>query len=85
MTSPIASSTQQRSLFRVVILLVIFFVVSLLTNITGPILPDVIRDFRLSLTMAAFLPFSFFIAYAVMSVPAGVVIEKWGDKAVLLA
>jgi MFS transporter, FHS family, L-fucose permease len=74
-----------RSYFRLTILFVIFFVVSLLTNIIGPLVPDVIRSFNLSLTMAAFLPFSFFIAYAVMSIPSGVIIEKWGEKAVLLS
>ena len=73
-----------RSRFRLAILFVIFFVISLLTNMTGPLLPDIIRDFHLSLTMAAFLPFSFFIAYAVMSVPAGIIIERWGDKRVLI-
>lgn len=62
----------------------IFFVISLLTNIIGPLVPDIIRSFRLSLTMAAFLPFSFFLAYAVMSIPAGIVIEHSGEKTVLL-
>ena len=74
----------ERSLFRVMMVMAIFFVISLLTNIIGPLVPDIIQSFHLSLTMAAFLPFSFFIAYAVMSIPAGVVVEKFGEKAVLL-
>lgn len=62
----------------------IFFVISLLTNIVGPLVPAIIQTFQLNLTMAAFLPFSFFCAYAVMSIPAGIVIERWGEKPVLV-
>jgi FHS family L-fucose permease-like MFS transporter len=79
-----ATRASQRSYFKVAVLLVIFFVISFLTNIIGPLLPDVIASFHLSLTMAAFLPFSFFIAYAVMSIPSGMIIEKWGEKPMLL-
>lgn len=62
----------------------IFIAISLLTNILGPIIPDVIRAFSLSLTAAALLPFSFFIAYGVMSIPAGMLVERHGEKAVIL-
>src|SRR4051794_11203339 len=73
-----------RSYFRVAVLLIMFFFVSLLTNIIGPLVPDIIQSFHLSLTMAAFLPFSFFLAYAFMSIPTGMVIEKWGEKPIML-
>lgn len=63
----------------------IFFVISLLTNILGPLVPDIIDGFHLSLALAGFLPFSFFIAYGVMSIPAGVLLEKYTEKPVLLA
>ena len=53
---------------------------SLLTNILGPIMPDLVRSFDLSLTTAAMLPFSFFIAYGVISVPAGVLAESISIK-----
>lgn len=73
-----------RSRFLVLLLFLIFFVISLLTNIIGPLVPDIIRTFELSLTLAAFLPFSFFVAYAVMSIPAGMFVERRGEKTVLL-
>ena len=63
----------------------VFFVMSFLTNILGPIVPDIISSFRVSLTAAAVLPFSFFIAYGVMSIPAGFLVERFGDKPVMLA
>ena len=64
--------------------LLIFFVISFLTNILGPIVPDIIRDFHVSLAMAALLPFCFFIAYGVMSIPAGFMAERWGEKRLIV-
>ncbi|HUM05098.1 MAG TPA: MFS transporter [Terriglobales bacterium] len=62
-----------------------FFVMSLLTNILGPIVPDIISSFGVSLTAAALLPFSFFIAYGVMSIPAGFWVERYTEKPVMIA
>jgi len=62
-----------------------FFVMSLVTNILGPIVPDIIKSFQVSLAAAAFLPFSFFIAYGVMSIPAGFGVERFGEKPVMIA
>jgi fucose permease len=62
-----------------------FFVMSLLTNILGPLVPDIISSFKVNLTAAALLPFSFFIAYGVMSIPAGFLVERFGEKPVMIA
>ena len=62
----------------------VFFVISFLTNILGPLIPDVISSFSLSLTLAAFLPFSFFLAYGFMSIPAGIFVERFREKAAML-
>ena len=64
----------------IVIIYLTFFVISFLTNILGPIIPDIISGFHLSLTMAAVLPFSFFIAYGFLSIPAGFLVERFGEK-----
>jgi FHS family L-fucose permease-like MFS transporter len=74
----------KRSKYLVGLIFVTFFVMSFLTNILGPIIPDVIRTFRVSLTDAALLPFSFFIAYGVFSVPVGFLVELWGEKKVMV-
>jgi MFS transporter, FHS family, L-fucose permease len=76
--------TQGRNRFIVGLVFLIFFVISFLTNIIGPLIPDIIRSFGLSLGLAGFLPFSFFVAYGVMSIPAGVLVERFGEKKVLL-
>jgi len=62
----------------------VFFVISFLTNIIGPLVPDIISAFNLSLSMAAFLPFSFFLAYGVMSIPSGFLVEYIGEKKVMI-
>ncbi len=69
----------------VFLVFLVFFVISLLTNILGPIIPDIISSFELSLGMAGFLPFSFFIAYGVMSIPSGMLVERHGEKKVIAA
>jgi len=75
----------QRHYLLVCLIFLIFFVISLLTNIIGPLVPEIIDSFKLSLALAGLLPFSFFIAYAVMSIPAGFLVEKYREKKVMLA
>lgn len=75
----------KRSYFIVGLIFLIFFVISFLTNILGPLIPDIIKSFKLSLTLAGFLPFSFFVAYGVMSIPAGALVERFGGKPVMVA
>ncbi len=74
----------KRNYFMVVLIFLTFFVISFLTNIIGPLIPDIIQSFSLSLALAGLLPFSFFIAYGVMSIPAGFLVEKYREKKVML-
>ena len=74
-----------RNRYIVGLVFLTFFVMSLLTNILGPIVPDIITSFGVSLTAAALLPFSFFIAYGVMSIPAGFWVERFTEKPVMIA
>src|ERR1700675_2851645 len=73
-----------RNRYMVVIVLLTFFVISLVTNILGPIVPDIISSFHVSLTAAGFLAFAFFIAYGVMSIPAGFLVERFTEKPVMV-
>lgn len=74
----------KKNYWIVVLILFVFFVISFLTNIMGPLIPDIINDFHVSLAMASLLPFSFFIAYGVFSIPAGMAIEKYREKSVMV-
>lgn len=75
----------KRSRAMVWVVFAIFFEISFVTNILGPIIPDIIQSFHLSLFAAALLPFSFFIAYGVFSVPAGFLVERWREKNLIIA
>jgi len=68
----------------VVLILITFFVISFLTNILGALNPSVSLSFELSDTMAGFLPFTFFIAYGVMSIPSGFMLERFGEKRLMV-
>ena len=70
--------------YLVSIILLTFFVISFISNIIGPIIPDLIRTFHLSLTLVSLLPFAFFIAYGVTSIPAGILLETFHEKKVML-
>ena len=70
----------KRNYLIVILILITFFVISFLTNILGALNPSVSGSYMLTETMAGFLPFAFFIAYGVMSVPSGFLLEKWGVK-----
>ncbi len=75
----------KRNYYIVALIMLIFFVISFITNIIGPLIPDIIKGFNLSLTLVALLPFAFFIAYGVMSIPSGILVEKYKEKNILVA
>jgi len=71
--------------YLLVLIFLIFFAISFLTNILGAINPNVSDSFKLSGTMTGMLPFSFFIAYALMSIPSGMIVQKYSEKRSLIA
>jgi fucose permease len=78
-------TTTKRNYYIVFLILLTFFVISFLTNIIGALIPDIKLGFSLSLTEVAILPFAFFIAYGVMSIPAGMLNEKYKEKKIMVA
>lgn len=74
----------QRNYLIVGLILLTFFVISFLTNILGALNQSVSESFKLTETMAGFLPFTFFIAYGVMSIPSGFLLEKLGEKKMMV-
>lgn len=60
------------------------FTMSILTNLSGVVLPFAKETMNLSLTMAGILPFAFFIAYAVMSIPAGCIHERKSARSMMI-
>ena len=74
----------KRNNIIVILILLTFFVISFLTNVLGALNPNASASYSLTETMAAFLPFAFFIAYGLMSVPSGILLEKWGGKKMMV-
>lgn len=70
--------------FIVALVIFIFVVISLVTNILGSLNPNITSSFNLSSGLSGFIPFSFFIAYGIMSIPSGILNEKYGEKLVLI-
>lgn len=68
----------------VVFILCLWFVISFVTNILGPLMPLIIDGFDINYRMAGFLPFSFFLAYGLVSIPAGALVELIGPKKTML-
>lgn len=77
-------TTKSKRYYHIIALvMLIFFVISFITNILNSIIVDVRESFDLSLTLTGLLPFAFFIAYGVMSIPAGFLSEKYSDRQLL--
>ncbi len=76
---------KQRSYYIVALIMLTFFVISFLTNIIGPLSPEFIKNFNLSYGLAGVLPFAFFIAYGVMSIPAGMLVQRYNEKTIMTA
>lgn len=70
----------KRNYYIITLIFLIFFAISFLTNILGTINPNVSDSYLLNGTMTGLLPFSFFIAYALMSIPSGMIVQKFDEK-----
>src|SRR5580693_2073306 len=75
----------QTRVLVILYIMTVWFVISFVTNLIGPLMPILISEFHLSLALAGFLPFSFFLAYGLISIPAGALVEARGPRATLLA
>lgn len=76
--------TLKRRIVLVLLAYFVFFMISFLTNILNPLSPDIKSTFSLSDALVGLIPFAFFIAYGPMSIPAGILLEKYGEKVVLI-
>lgn len=56
----------------------------LVTSAIGVIIDKFQKDYDLPLTLAALLPFAFYLSYGLFSVPFGIMMDRIGARAVLL-
>ena len=74
----------KRNYFIVFLIMLIFVSISFVTNIIDPMGTDVRLSFGLNATQQGYLGAALFWAYAVMSIPAGMLIERFSPKPVLV-
>lgn len=67
------------------LVLLVFFVISFLTNILGALNPAIKESFNLEFSSLGFMTMAFFSAYGIMSIPAGMLVEKYKEKKVMMA
>ncbi|MDJ0624813.1 MAG: MFS transporter [Candidatus Caenarcaniphilales bacterium] len=77
--------TKAQKFQLLLVILLNYFTFAIVTNITGVLLPFWKQDFNISSdAVVTFLVSFFFIAYALTSLPQGVLLEKIGNKKTLL-
>ena len=74
----------KRSYYIVALIMLTFFVISFITNIIGTLNPEFIKEFKLSNLLSGILPFAFFIAYGVMSIPSSMLVQKYNEKIIMV-
>lgn len=82
--APVKTSRSGIDLLLVIVLNFTLFEVGLIANSLGAVIPDAIRDLQLSYTTAALLPFTYFISYLFVSIPAGIYAERASARAVVI-
>jgi fucose permease len=61
-----------------------YFTFGMITNVLGVIIPEVIKQYQLSLFAAGILAFGFFVAYGIFSIPTGLLMDRFGAKPLVL-
>ena len=75
---------RQRNRKTILYIMAVFFLISFVTNIIGPLIPIIIKYYSINYALAGLLPFSFFLAYGIVSIPAGFLLERRGQSVTLL-
>lgn len=66
------------------VLFLAYFTFGMITNVLGVVIPEVIKEYQLSLFAAGILAFAFFVAYGICSIPAGLLMDRWGARPMVL-
>ncbi len=75
---------QKKHTFLLFVTILMYISFGLLTSVIGVIIDKFQVEYDVSLSIAALLPFAFFLAYGLTSIPFGIGMDKYGAKAILL-
>ncbi|HEU6442927.1 MAG TPA: MFS transporter, partial [Microvirga sp.] len=81
----VPSASSERAVFLVASLVAIYAVSQFLRNSVGVIANDLARELSLSATQTGLLSSAFFLTFAAVQIPIGILIDRYGPKRVLLA
>jgi len=70
--------------FLLIVTILMYVSFGLLTSVIGVIIDKFQVDYNVSLAIAALLPFAFYLAYGLSSIPFGMAMDRYGAKAILL-
>jgi MFS transporter, FHS family, L-fucose permease len=76
--------SSRKNIFLLVVTILLYVSFGLLTSVIGVIIDKFQVDYNVSLTIAALLPFAFFLSYGFTSIPFGIAMDKYGAKSILL-
>jgi len=74
----------KKNSFLLVVTILLYVSFGLLTSVIGVIIDKFQVDYNVSLTIAALLPFAFFLSYGLTSIPFGMAMDKYSAKSILL-
>jgi FHS family L-fucose permease-like MFS transporter len=74
----------KRNYYLVFLVFLTFFIISIITNILGAINPPVAESYNLNDFMRGFLPMALFLAYGVMAIPGGMLVEIYKEKKTMI-
>jgi len=66
------------------VLFLAYFTFGMITNVLGVVIPEVIKEYHLSLFAAGILAFAFYLAYGLCSIPTGLMIDRFGSRPMVL-
>ncbi|WP_106596726.1 sugar MFS transporter [Dyadobacter jiangsuensis] len=84
-TQPAGIADGQSYRPALVTLAVLYFMMGLITCLNDTLVPFFKSSFQLNYTQSALVQFYFFVTYGVMSIPAGVIVSKFGFKQSMVA
>jgi fucose permease len=61
-----------------------YFTFGMITNVLGVVIPEVIKQYQLSLFAAGIMAFAFFLAYGLFSIPTGLAMDRFGPRPLVL-
>ena len=75
---------KNRNYYLLFVTVLLYISFGLLTSVIGVIIDKFQSTYNVSLSVAGLLPFAFFLAYGITSIPFGMAMDKYGAKTILL-